>query len=231
MATWDSADLLSRCKTLAHRPAVDASMPDATWYSILTEAQAHFTNIFTAHFPWLMMGPPVSLVSTDGGLTFPFPGCVFPLAVEIYDTTTPARLLRPGSYWDSSCDYVWEGDHIRFPQGQANPFGTSPVARYINPPGAVDGSNQPTLMPPHARLLMVYWAVGEWASRGGMRDPKPYFDLMTRAWYGDPGRGDVGLLAALKLQNPFLGGMALDTGTQGILADVSTGAGYSRTNP
>jgi len=231
MALWDSSDLLSRVKFLSNRPTTDESVTDAQWYSLITEGQSHWTNVISAQAPWVLMGPPTALTSTDGGVTFPFPGCVFPLAVEMYDTTTPARLLRPCTYWDSSGDYVWEGDHIRFPQGQTNPLAVSPVARYINPPGQVDGTNPPTLQPPQARLLCVYRACAHWAERGGMRDPKPYFEMEQRYWLGDMRTGDVGLLGALKSQNPFLGGNAVMTGSGGLLEGVSTGAGYVRFPP
>ena len=126
---------------------------------------------------------------------------------------------------------MWEGDHIRFPQGQTNPLAVSPVARYINPPGQVDGTNPPTLQPPQARLLCVYRACAHWAERGGMRDPKPYFEMEQRYWLGDMRTGDVGLLGALKSQNPFLGGNAVMTGSGGLLEGVSTGAGYVRFPP
>src|SRR5690349_10227538 len=121
MATYDAADLLARCIRLAQRPAVDASMATSDWYALLTEGQAHHFNLYAAHVPHVLMGAPVTLTSADGGVTFPFPNDasgnpLFPLAVEIYDATGPARLLRPSAYFDASGDYVFEGNKIRFPQ-------------------------------------------------------------------------------------------------------------------
>ena len=226
MATFDSADLLARCRRLAARPTTDTSTLDTDWYALLTEAQATWVNTFAAQAPWVLMVPPTLLTSTDGGITYPFPGCVMPLAVELYDALDTGRILKPSSYFDPNGDYVWEGDHIRFPQGQAQSFANGPYARYVNPPDLLDASHQPSLVPPHARLLLVYRAVGEWAERGGFRDPAPYYRLEQKFWYGDPERGDVGMLGALKSQNPFYGATAYQESVGGPLDGVSTGAGY-----
>lgn len=226
MAAFDSPDLLSRCKILAARPATDTSMPDATWYALLTEAQATWTNTFAAQVPYVLMGPPTLLLSTDNGLTYPFPGCIMPLAVEVYDALNTARLMKPCTYWDPNGDYVWEGDHIRFSQGQSQTFANGPYARWVNPPDVLDASHAPTLVPAHCRLLLVYRAVADWANRGGFRDPKPFYEMETRFWFGDPQRGDVGVLGALKTQNPFLGATAFAESLGGPLEGVSTGQGY-----
>lgn len=227
MAAFDSADLLSRCKTLSGRPAVDSATSDAQWYTLLTEAQATWTNTFAAQVPWVLMGAPTLLTSTDGGLTYPFPSSVYPLAVEVYDSTAASRLLKNGSYSDATADYVWEGNQIRFPQGESVTFANGPVARWVAPPSTLDGSNPPTLMPPHCRLLLVYRAVAEWANRGGFRDPTPFYDLERRFWFGNPQTGDVGALGALKNQNPLYMAAAINDSVGGILDGVSTGSGYS----
>lgn len=226
MSQWDSAYLLAACKALAQRPATDATMPDPSWYLLLEMAQTYWTNVLATQVPWVLMGPPTNLTSADGGVTFTFPGGIQPLAVEVYDATGPARLLRPGAYFDSSADYVWEGATIRFPQNLGNVAGFNMVARYITPAGVLNASTQPTLQPPQARQLLIYRAVAQWASQGGMRDAKPYYDLEMKYWIGNPAAGDPGLLGALKLQNSFLGGMAMMTTSGGILDGVDSGSGY-----
>jgi hypothetical protein len=205
-------------------------MSDPAWYLLLELAQSYWTGVFAVHFPYLMMSAPTALTTADGGLTYTFPGGIYPLAVELYDATGPATLLRPGAYFDSSADIVWEGNQIRFPQNQGN-FGINPVARYVAPPGVLDASTPPTLMPPHARMLLVYRAVGQWAAQGGMRDPGGYFGLEQRAWLGNPATGDVGLLGTLKLQNTWYGGSAIEMPSGGILSSVDTGAGYRALPP
>lgn len=206
-------------------------MPDTTWYALLTEAQAHYFNVYAAHFPYVLFGAPTTLTSSDGGITFPFPNDpagnpTFPLAVEVYDATGPARVLRPGAYWDASADFVWEGNKIRFPQNLGNIAGFNIVVRFVTPPDVLDASHAPTLQPPHTRLLLVYRAVAEWARRGGMRDPKPFKDLEQEFWMGNPALGDTGVLGALKLQNSFLGASAILDTTGGLLDGVDTGTGY-----
>lgn len=225
MATWDSADLLQRFRDETARPATDTSTPDATVYRLLTNAQAHWTNVFAAQVPWVLMNPPQLLTSTDGGTTYPFPGCVMPLAVEVYDTLD-GHLLKPSSFFDPNGDLVWEGDHIRFPQGQQQTFSNGPYARYVSPPGAIDANTQPTLVPAHCRLLLVYRAAAEWAERGGFRDPSPWYRLEKKFWFGDASSGDVGALGALKNQHLFMGAAAYQDSTGGPLEGVSTGAGY-----
>jgi hypothetical protein len=226
MATWDSADLLSRCKLLAARPTVDTATSDTQWYSLLTEAQASWYNTFAAQVPWVLMGPPTLLTSTDGGLTFPLPGCVFPLALEVYESID-GRLLKLCSFHDPNGDLVLEGDHLRAPQGKAVTYTNGPYARWANPPDLLDASHAPSLVPPHCRMLLVYRAVAEWANRGGFRDPRPFYEMEQRFWFGNPGMGDVGVLGALKMQSPWLGAAAINESIGGILDNVSTGSGYS----
>lgn len=231
MATWDAADLLSRLRATVNRPSTDEALTDAVGYSYLSEGQAHWTGVIAAQAPWVLMGAPTLLVSTDSGVTYPFidasSNSIAPLAVEIYDTSA-GRLLRPGAYFDASADYVFESRRIRFPQGRAKTFSGGPYARFILPPTAISASIAPTLLPEHGRLLVVYRAAALWASRGGMRDPTPYYEAERRFWMGDFSTGDVGLLGMLKTQNPFLGGGALNGNTGGLLDTVSTGAGYTR---
>lgn len=226
MAQWDSPYLLAAVKALAVRPSVDAAMSDAAWYLLLEMAQTHWTNVLAAQVPWVLMGAPVTLTTADGGVTYTFPSGIAPLAVEVYDATGPARLLRPSAYFDASGDYVWESATIRFPQNLGNTAGFNLVARYVAPAGVLNASTPPTLQPPQARMLLVYRAVAQWASQGGMRDARPYFDLEQRYWLGNPAAGDPGLLGTLKLQNSFMGGMAVMQTSGGILDGVDTGTGY-----
>lgn len=227
MALWDNADLLARCKFIAQRPSTDQQMADADWYSLMTESQAHWTNVFATQFPYVLVTAPTALSTADGGLTYTFPGGITPMAVEVYDSAS-GRILRPGAYWDAACDYVWEGTHIRFPVNKSRTYSSGPVARYISPSSTIDASTQPTLLPAHARLLIVYRAVAYWAERGGLRDPQPFWEMEQRYWIGNPASGDFGLLGMLKNQNPFIGAAAYPAGS-GLAwwQTISTGQGYT----
>lgn len=231
MPQWDSVYCLAEAKLLAQRPATDEQVSDADWYRHLTKGNEYWVGQFAVHMPWVMMGAPTLLTSTDSGETYPFPDDadsvpIVPLAVELYDTKT-GRLLRPGTYHDSGADYVWEGDKIRFPKGKTKTYSDGPYARFVTPPGLVSAAVEPTLKPKRARQLIVYRAVVMWASQGGFRDPQPYRDLETEAWYGDPLSGKVGLLGEIKLQNPFQGVEAI-VATDVLLKDlIDDGTGYT----
>ncbi len=177
------------------------------------------------------MTAPTLMTSADSNETYTFGNdadsvALVPLAVVIY-AKKDGRILRPGTYWDNAADYVWEGDRIRFARGKVKAFSDGPYARFITPPGEISGSIEPTLKPKRARALLVYRAVALWATRGGIRDPQPYFDMEERTWVGRPEVGDYGLLGQLKMQNPFQGLEAFGAQSLGILEGVDDGSGYS----
>lgn len=227
MATWDSADLLARCVRHSRVPST-ATFPVSTdWYAWLTEAQAQWYDTFSAQVPYILMGAPQTLTTADSGATYTFPSSVTPLAVEVYDGNY--RLLKPTAFYDTGGDYVWEGNKIRFPHSEKRP--NTYYARYITPPDVIDGSTPPTLVPAHARRLLVFTALHAWASDTAATAPERFERMIQRAWFGNPVVGDVGILGALKNQNFFMGGTALSTGTGGIMDNVSTGAGYVVVQP
>lgn len=230
MALFDSAALLAECKVLAQRPSTDQQQTDANWFSMLSAAQDHWFDQFALHMPWLNMTAPTLLTSADSNETYTFGtdadgDNIEPLSVVVY-SKKDGRPLIPKTYWDAAGDYVWEGDKIRFARGKTKSFTDGPYARFMTPPGAISASIEPTLNPKKCRILLVYHAVALWATRGGIRDPQPFFDLEERAWVGRPEIGDYGFLG-LKLQNPFQGMEAFAGQSLGILEGVDDGSGYS----
>jgi hypothetical protein len=208
VADWDSADLLARVKRDGAIPAVDEDMADADWYAYLTEAQIYWHGQFATHFPWILWSAPTLLVSADGGITYAMPGGVNPSKIEVYDAVG-GRLLVPGAYWSMGADYVWEGSRIRMPRNVPRSFGDGPYARYIAAPPKIDAATQPVLLPDWARALLPPRALMLWADRGGLRDPAPYQRKENELWYGEPQRGQFGILVTLKTQNPFGGAAAI----------------------
>lgn len=229
MATWDTADLVDRFKRDGAIPATTEFPATPDIYAWLTEAQHEVARQIANHTPGILGWSSATLTSADSGATYTFPSSITPLAVELYESST-GRLLVPAWYPDSAGDYVWEGDRIRIPVGGTRTWsGGGPFARYVTPPTVIDGSTAPTLKPDFARVLIVFQGLVYFANRGGMRDPRPYQAMYDRAWYGDPARGDGGLLLWLKQQNAFYGAAAFPSSRtiQGLdyIHQVSYGTG------
>lgn len=176
MATWDSADLLARCKRYANRPAVDESFSDEDWYALLTEAQQEAVQDIVTRVPNAMTGAPVQLTSSDGGVTYSFGVGVQPLGhIELYTDEDGSELVA-SSWADAEGDFVVEGSTIRMPANLARTFtsGGGPYARFVTMPTELSASTEPTLKPEWARALLVFGALIKWASIGGLRDPSDW---------------------------------------------------------
>ena len=234
MAQWDKADLLARLKRTLARPGTDEdkgptdSDADAMLYALLTEGQLYWTNELATHVPDLAgLYTIEQLTTADSGLTYSF--SVEPLGHYEIRESRNGRLLVPGAEWDPASDFIPDGKKIRFPGGITKQFASGPFARYVKTPTFIDASTEPTLQPPQARLLVVYHAAGEWAARGGLRDPQPYWDLENRAAFGDPLHGQVGLVGALKQSAFLIGAAGVPSGMGDWWRHISTGEGYTRT--
>lgn len=204
MATWDSADLLQRVQDITLRPTTDEQLTSAVIYRFLTASQRNWFEVFAVHCPHVLYGAPTAMSTSDSGVTYTFSGSITPLAVQIFTTWPNGQLLVPCSAWVSG-DYIWEGSRIRMPAYSTSSFPTGvPYARYITPPGVIDGSTAPTLLPDHAREILVYDAAAMWARSGVLRDPRFFEAERDRLAWGD-GVRNPGIIGALKLQNPFMG--------------------------
>lgn len=206
MAMYDSADLLSRVKVDAQRPATDEDVTDAIWYQFLEEAQTYWIGQFAVHAPEVMYGAPELMTTSDSGATYTVAS--YPLGHMEIRSSRSGPLLRPGPDWDPNSDYTPEGQIIRIPDGRRRTFTTGPYARYVAAPGLLSGAVAPVLKPAHMRLLLVPRACYYYALRGGHRDPTPFLQKEQKLWAGDPNlSGDTGFLGQLKTQ-VFGAGMA-----------------------
>jgi hypothetical protein len=197
MATWDSADLLARCKQYANRPTTDAGMDDTLWYAFLAQGQRYWMQIIATHYPEANVGAPELMTTADSGVTYTVAS--YPIGhMEIRNGIAGDLLLPCADYEDG--DYVAEGQTIRMPGSRARTFSAGLYARYVAEPGEMSASTQPVLKPSQARQLVVYRALILHAMRLGI-NPAPYQALeQTEAW-GDPNTpGMVGLIPALKTQ-------------------------------
>ena len=221
MAEYDSADLLSKVRLITARNVLssDASMSDASWYSFLSRGQVHWMNQIAIHCPGILGWLSATLTSSDSGATYTFPSSITPLTYELYTSAT-GRFLFPAWYPDSGGDYVPEGNKVRALRGGTM---AAPFCRYIAAPTVIDGSTAPVLTPDRARMLIVYRAAILWAERGGTRDASYYQRLEDREWFGDPQRGDGGILLWLKDQNKWAGYAALPSGQNGSVSSLLVG--------
>lgn len=234
MAQWDSVDLLAKLKRVLARPATDEDKgpADATTdiflYELLTDGQLYWVTELAAHVPDLAgMYTVEQLATADAGLSYDF--SADPLGHYEIREARNTRLLVPGAEWDPAADFIPAGKKIRFPGGRTKQFASGPWARYVKTPTVIAAGTEPVIQPPQARQLVVYHAAGLWASRGGLRDPQPYWDLETRTAFGDPLRGTVGLVGSLK-QAAFMAGAAgLPSGQDDWWRHITTGEGYTRT--
>ena len=230
---WSSTDLLARCKFYAQRPAIDESMADSDWYSLLTEANAYWVQRIAAVRPEVLYGPPQQIFSSDGGFSYNFGvdadgNPIYPIGhVEIRQSTFGREWIA-GADYDNTSDFIISGATIRFPGGKAKTYTDGPIARFVTPGGTVNSTTQPTVNPPHARMLIVARALVSWATRGGFRDPTPFVNMENNIWFGDPNSGSMGILAELKTQYMTQGAEALSA-TQGRWwSSLNTGAGYQK---
>lgn len=197
--------MLARVIFLTDRPTSDQSVTTAQWYSLLSDGQAYWTKQIAIHAPQELITAPTAMTAGSGNLTYTFPSSVRPLYVLVYTSAT-GDFLRPGSWDDPQADYVWEGSQIRMTRGAARVFpSTVPYARYVAPATVMDGSTAPTLLPTDARILCVYYAAAEWARRGLKREARAFEEKMNELAWGTPGTGDIGIIGALKMANPFKG--------------------------
>jgi hypothetical protein len=168
MATWDSADLLSRFNRYAARPSSD-EVTDATKYSRLAEAQIEVMADIAAVYPYPLYrsSGPATLSTTDNKVfTFGTDGngslAMGPIGhVAIFRNLEdyPDNPLREG------IDYLNEGTQIRIPNNR-----TESSLYWMGIPTPVDiasgGSAEPAIRPAPARILIVYRAVANFAMEG-----------------------------------------------------------------
>lgn len=212
MATWDTADLISRFRYIIGRPDTDEALSTDRAYALLSEAQDRVMEDMATHVPWLNYGAPELMTSSDGGYTYTTAYDALG-HMEIYPRLN-AQPLSCGAFWDTSKDYCLDGPRtIRMTGNRQRTFSAGPYARYVRADIPVlSASQNPILEPDRARMLIVYRAAATWAERGGMKDPEPYERLYAKTAWGNPQTGSVGLFTAEKNKVFGQGGEAFADG-------------------
>lgn len=230
---WSSTDLLARAKFYAQRPAIDESMADSDWYNLMTEANAYWVQRIAAVRPEVLYGPPTQIFTQDQGFSYTFGNDadgnpIYPIGhCEIRQSSFGREWIASADY-DNTGDFIISGNTIRFPGGKQKTYTNGPIARWVTPGGTVNATLQPTVNPPSARMLIVATMLVNWATRGGFRDPTPFRNMESSIWFGDPDRGDYGVLGMLKTQHMTQGAEGLSA-TQGRWwSGLNTGQGYTK---
>jgi len=175
MATWTSADLLTRFNDLTGRPSSGDSITDAAKYRRLSDAQNVVLEDAASRVPKAFVsklgyGSTPTLTTSDNQV-FTFgtdlnSDPLFPIGkVEIY----PNLSSIPDAPWIEGVDYLNEGSQIRIPNNRT--WGTTLYWRGIAPVIDISASNQPSIIPPPFRVLIVTEAVRRYAEEG-KRDPE-----------------------------------------------------------
>ena len=171
MATWASSVLLSRFNDLSGRPASGDSVSDANKYVRLTDAQNAVIADAASRVPKAFYSKAAAAstptLSTTDNKIFIFSAsdlnadAMFPIGkVRIF----PSLAAIPDSPWVEGVDYLNEGTQIRIPNNGT--YGGTLYWRGIAPVLDISSTNQPTLIPPPFRILIVYEAVRRYALEG-----------------------------------------------------------------
>lgn len=170
MATFSSSDLLTRFNELTGRVSSGDSIADAAKYRRLADAQNVVladaaSRVPKAFYQKVAYGSMPTL-STSDNQVFTFGtdlngDALFPIGkVEIY----PSLQAIPDTPWIEGLDYLNEGTQIRIPSNRT--WGGTLYWRGIAPVIALDGTNQPSILPPPFRMLIVYEAVRRFSEEG-----------------------------------------------------------------
>jgi hypothetical protein len=230
--TYNKAWLVALFKRKARRPTTDGGLDDTSIYRYLAIGQERAYERIAMHKPEVLYGARTLMVTTDAGLSYRFgvdadAANITPMGhVEVYASANAAYPLRPGPSWDANADYIHDGAVIRFPLGRARLFPAGPYFRGVLRPAEISASQEPTLVPLEARLVIVLQALVEWAEEDGARDPEPFQKAVTRFWSGSPDDPtDQGFIGRLKTMNAFDGASA-ESSAGGWWRGIDTGAGY-----
>lgn len=232
---WGRLHLHQMLRTLAGRPETDEALTPELIDQLLTLAQAHWYGAIAAIVPEALYGPPHRLESRDGGYTYEFGHDEYgrpidPMGhVQLMRGSAGGPVIRPGVPW-SPGGFITEQGRLRWTDGRPHRFAEGLWGRWVTPPGPIDESHEPTLVPIDARMLLVYRALVLWAKRGkGVTDPAHWESEEMRLWAGAPEAGDYGLIGRLRTQYDLAGAAHLEGDETLRWWDfIDTGAGYIR---
>lgn len=174
MATWTSAELLTRFNELAGRPASNDSISDTAKYRRLSDAQNVVLADAAARVPRAFYskaayGSTPTLTTTDNQVfTFGTDANgdpLFPIGkFRIFENLSAI----PDYPWVEGIDYLWEGTQIRIPNN--NTYSGTLYWRGIAPVADITALVNPSIIPVSFRILIVYEAVRRLSEEGQRND-------------------------------------------------------------
>lgn len=228
---YSRSHLHSLAQAVSGRPAQDDSL-SSVLDPLLTLAQSHYYGVIAAIAPEALYGPPTLLQTDDGGVTYNFgkddtwqPAHAMG-HIELLRGREGGPVLLPGVSWAPQ-GFLVDGGLIRWADGRARVFREGLYARYVGAPGIIDESHEPTLMPPEARIPMLFRAMRLWA-KSVRKDPREFEHEERAAWSGDPAAGDYGVLGRLRTQYNLVGAQAVGQDEARWWDFIDTGASYTR---
>lgn len=223
--TYQSSDLLTWFRRLSQTSADNPAISDTDVYARLAQAQNDVVADVVARNPQILYSKAAygstPTLSTSDNQVFTFGTDVngdplFPIGkVMIYDSLTAI----PDTPWREGWDYLNEGTQIRIPNNGT--YGGTLYWRGVAPFVPISASNQPTLIPPPSRMLIVYKAVEQYAMEGS-RDEK-LEEKMAKLYARDFPRW----MLVWKSQFQNFGGINSLTGMQLAILGAGTGPGYN----
>lgn len=226
-ATYTSADLLTWFQRLAQLPSSNGPVTDVDLYARLAQAQNDVIADIVVRMPQPFYSKAAyastPTLTTSDNQVFTFGTDVngdplYPIGkVEIF----PSLDAIPDSPWREGYDgdYLNEGNQIRIPNNGT--FAGTLYWRGVAPVLAITATNQPTLIPPPSRMLIVYKAVEQYAMEGS-RDEK--LESKMAALYA---RDFPRWMLVYRTQFQNYGAIASLTGMQLAILGAGTGPGYN----
>lgn len=226
-AQYTSVLCLELFNRYSGRPTSD-SITDASKYTRLAEAQNQVIADISARTPWVLYQkvayasmPTLTPDATFQVFTFGNDVNGDPLFPEGKVFIYPSLNSIPDTPWVEGVDFISEGTQIRIPNNGT--YAGTLYWRGIAPVLPISSSNQPSLIPPASRMLIVYKAVENFATEGNRN--AALADRMHQLYWGIPQAGQIGefprWMMVLRTQFGQGGALAGVTGLQ--LAIAGTG--------